>query len=158
MPFASALSEHPITAYATGEVCGEALEALGTHPDLVLVAYTAPPDSGSREALRVLLQSSSGTTDPEEDAATDPSHRRWLTAVRADAAVIAVLGPICAEKFLAQPDVAAKKVTFAKVDSWKRRDELAKEWITLPGASYPSSDLVDACSAAILKPDVAAAK
>ena len=81
-----------------------------------------------------------------------------LASSRADAAVIAVLGPICAEKFLAQPDVAAKKVSFAKVDSWKRRDELAKEWITLPGASYPSSDLVDACSAAILKPDVAAAK
>jgi hypothetical protein len=47
--------------------------SVGTHPDLLLVAYTAPPDSGSREALRVLLHSFSGTTDPEEDAATDPS-------------------------------------------------------------------------------------
>jgi hypothetical protein len=47
--------------------------SVGTHPDLLLVAYTAPRDSGSREALRVLLQSSSGATDPEEDAATDPS-------------------------------------------------------------------------------------
>jgi hypothetical protein len=47
--------------------------SVGAHPDLLLVAYTALPDSGSREALRVLLQSSSGTTDPEEDAATDPS-------------------------------------------------------------------------------------
>jgi hypothetical protein len=76
---------------------------------------------------------------------------------RAETAVIAVLAPMCAEKFLAQPDVAAKKVAFAKVDSWKRRDELPKEWVTLPGESYPNSDLVDACSAVILKPHVAAA-
>ena len=83
---------------------------------------------------------------------------------RAETAVIAILAPICAEKFLAQSDVAAKtdvvakKAAFAKVDSWKRRDELAKEWTTLPGSSYPSSDLVDACSAEILKPQIAAAK
>ena len=77
---------------------------------------------------------------------------------RAETAVIAVLAPICAEKFLAQPDIAAKKVAFAKVDSWKRRDELAKEWTTLPGGSYQSTDLVDACSAEILKPQVAAVK
>ena len=77
---------------------------------------------------------------------------------RAETAVIAVLAPICAEKFLAQPDIDAKKVAFAKVDSWKRRDELAKEWTTLPGSSYQNSDLVDACSAAILKPQVAAAR
>jgi hypothetical protein len=83
---------------------------------------------------------------------------------RAETALVAVLAPICAEKFLAQSDVAAKtdvtakKAAFAKVDSWKRRDELAKEWTTLPGGSYPSSDLVDACSAEILKPQVAAAK
>jgi len=77
---------------------------------------------------------------------------------RAETAVIAVLAPICAEKFLAQPDIAAKKAAFAKIDSWKRGDELAKEWTTLPGSSYPSSDLVDACSAEILKPQIAAAK
>jgi hypothetical protein len=76
---------------------------------------------------------------------------------RAETAVIAVLAPICAQKFLAQPDAAAKQVAFAKVDSWKRRDELSKEWTTLPGTSYPSSDLVDACSAEIMKPKVAAA-
>jgi hypothetical protein len=77
---------------------------------------------------------------------------------RAETALIAVLAPICAEKFLAQPDVAARKVAFAKVDTWKRRDELPKEWVTLPGYSYPNSDLVDACSAEILKPQIAAAK
>ena len=77
---------------------------------------------------------------------------------RAETAVIAILAPICAEKFLAQPDSAAKKVAFEKIDTWKRREELQKEWITLPGGSYPNSDLVDACSVDILKPQVAAAK
>jgi hypothetical protein len=71
---------------------------------------------------------------------------------RAETAVIAVLAPVCAEKFLAQPDVAARKVALAKTDSWTRTGELPKEWITLPGSSYPNSDLLDACSAEILKP------
>src|SRR5215204_2315930 len=77
---------------------------------------------------------------------------------RAETAVIAVLAPICAEKFLAQPDIAAKKAAFAKIESWKRRDELSKESTTLPGGSYQSSDLVDACSAEILKPQMAAVR
>ena len=77
---------------------------------------------------------------------------------RAETAVIAVLAPICAQKFLAQPDIAAKKAAFEKIESWKRRDELSKESTTLPGGSYQSSDLVDACSAEILKPQVAAVR
>jgi hypothetical protein len=77
---------------------------------------------------------------------------------RAETAVIAVLAPICAEKFLAQSDVVAKKAAIAKIDSWRRRDELPKEWTTLPGGSYQNSDLVDACLTEILKPQVAAAK
>jgi small ligand-binding sensory domain FIST len=40
MPFAAALSEHPLTAYAAGEVCGEVLERIGSHPDLALVFVT----------------------------------------------------------------------------------------------------------------------
>ena len=77
---------------------------------------------------------------------------------RAETAVIAVLAPICAEKFLAQSDAVERKAAFAKIDTWKRRNELPKESTTLPGGSYQNSDLVDACSAEILKPQVAAAK
>jgi small ligand-binding sensory domain FIST len=40
VPFAAALSEHPVPAFATGEACGQLLEALGTHPDLVLAFVT----------------------------------------------------------------------------------------------------------------------
>ena len=34
-----------------------------TQPDQLLVAYTAPPDSASQEALRFLLQWSAHTAD-----------------------------------------------------------------------------------------------
>lgn len=40
MPFASALSEHPVSSAATGEVSGAVLEAIGPCPDLVLVTTT----------------------------------------------------------------------------------------------------------------------
>ena len=63
----------------------------------------------------------------------------------AELAVVAALAPVCADKFRALPDAAAKQATLSKVDSWKRRDEFPKELVTLPGESYPSSALVDAC-------------
>jgi small ligand-binding sensory domain FIST len=48
MPFAAALSEHPVTAFATGEVCGQVLEAIGSHPDLVVV-FTTLAHAGALE-------------------------------------------------------------------------------------------------------------
>lgn len=42
MPFASAQSEHPIAALATGEVVGAVLEAIGERPDLVFISVTRP--------------------------------------------------------------------------------------------------------------------
>jgi hypothetical protein len=68
-----------------------------------------------------------------------------LAKERSDLAVIAVLAPVCADKFSALPDSEAKKVALSKVDSWKRREEFPKELVTLPGESYPSFALVDAC-------------
>ena len=55
-------------------------------------------------------------------------------------AVIAALAPI---------------VTLNDTRSWQRRELFPKDWVTLPGGSYPSSDLVDACSELILKPKTA---
>jgi small ligand-binding sensory domain FIST len=40
MRFASALSTHPVTAHATGEVTGSVLERLGRHPDLAAIFVT----------------------------------------------------------------------------------------------------------------------
>ena len=71
---------------------------------------------------------------------------------RSDLAVVAALAPVCADKFRALPDAEAKKVALSKVDSWKRADEFPKEFVTLPGETYPSSALVNACSALLLPP------
>jgi small ligand-binding sensory domain FIST len=40
VPFAAALSEHPLATHATGEVVGTLLEALGPEPDLALIFVT----------------------------------------------------------------------------------------------------------------------
>src|SRR3954465_4218886 len=48
MPYASALSEHPITAQAVGEVAGEVLERLGRGPDLAMLFLT-PHHGGALE-------------------------------------------------------------------------------------------------------------
>jgi hypothetical protein len=77
---------------------------------------------------------------------------------RSELAVVAALAPVCADKFRALPDADAKKAALSKIDSWKRRDEFPKEFVTLPGESYPSSALVDACSTLLLAPKSAALK
>src|SRR3954467_1786493 len=77
---------------------------------------------------------------------------------RSELAVVAALAPVCAEKFRAQPEAEAKQVALSKVDSWKRRDEIPKEFVTLPGESYPNSALADACYTLLLAPKSAALK
>jgi alpha/beta superfamily hydrolase len=77
---------------------------------------------------------------------------------RSELAVIAALAPVCADKFRAQADAEAKQVALTKVDSWKRRDEFPKEMVTLPGETYPSSALVDACYTLLVAPKSAALK
>ena len=77
---------------------------------------------------------------------------------RSELAVVAALAPVCAEKFRAQPDAEAKKVALSKVNSWKRRDEFPKEFVTLPGESYPNSALVDACYTLLVAPKSAELK
>jgi hypothetical protein len=64
---------------------------------------------------------------------------------RSEQAVVVAMAPVCADKFRALPDAAAKLITLSKVDSWKRRDEFPKDLVTLPGESYPSSALIEAC-------------
>src|ERR1700685_516159 len=48
MPFAAALSEHPVPAHAVGEVAGEILDKFGERPDLAMV-FVTPPFAGALE-------------------------------------------------------------------------------------------------------------
>ena len=58
MPFAAALSSHPVTAHATGEVIGQIIDEIGAHPDLA-VLVVSPSHLGALEdaaaAVRSLL-------------------------------------------------------------------------------------------------------
>jgi hypothetical protein len=74
---------------------------------------------------------------------------------RSDLAVVAALAPVCADKFRALPDAEAKTVALSKAVSWKRGEEFPKEFVTLPGETYRSSALVNACYA-LLAPKSAA--
>ena len=81
-----------------------------------------------------------------------------MAKARSDLAVVTALAPVCADKFRALPDAEARKIALSKVDSWKRRDEFPDALVTLPGESYPSSALVDACSTLLLAPKSAELK
>jgi hypothetical protein len=73
-------------------------------------------------------------------------------------AVVAALAPACADKFRAQPDAAAKTIALSKVDAWNRTKDFPKEFVTLPGETYPNSALVDACYALLMAPKQATAQ
>jgi small ligand-binding sensory domain FIST len=51
MPFASALSEHPLTTHAVGEVIGGVLEQIGERPDFAFMVLTAPHAGALEDAL-----------------------------------------------------------------------------------------------------------
>jgi small ligand-binding sensory domain FIST len=56
MPFASALSEHPVASLATGEVIGSVLEAIGERPDLVVLTVSRP-HAGALEDIAAAVDS-----------------------------------------------------------------------------------------------------
>src|SRR5438552_12545650 len=67
--------------------------------------------------------------------------------VRAEDAVVAVLAPICVEKFQHETDAAAKLVEFKKIASWDRRAFIEKGgWAMMPGSERSNSAVVSACA------------
>lgn len=50
VPFAAAISEHPVAARAVGEVVGSVLETMGPRPDLALL-FTTPAHAGALEDM-----------------------------------------------------------------------------------------------------------
>ena len=77
---------------------------------------------------------------------------------RTELAVVAALAPVCADKFRALPDAEAKTIALSKIEAWKRSEEFPKEFVTLPGETYPSSALIYACSTLLLTPKSASLK
>ena len=75
-----------------------------------------------------------------------------LASMSSERAVIAVLAPVCADKFRALPDVAARMATLVadKDNSYKMREAFPADLITLSDKSFPDSDLTAACAGLIL--------
>jgi alpha/beta superfamily hydrolase len=82
-----------------------------------------------------------------------------LAAAKSETAVIAALAPVCAEKFRALSDVAARTATLIadKDNSFRMREAFPPALITLPGKTYPDSDLAAACATLVLAPPKTAA-
>src|SRR6266700_7673694 len=75
------------------------------------------------------------------------SNAERMAADRADNAVVAVLAPICVEKFQQQANSAAKLIEFKKAASWDQRALIEKGgWAVMPGTDKTNSALVGACA------------
>src|SRR5260370_31786956 len=77
-----------------------------------------------------------------------------LARTSSETAVIAVLAPVCADKFRALPDVAARTAALVanKDYSYTIREAFPESLITLPGKSYTDSYLTAAFASLILVP------
>jgi hypothetical protein len=66
---------------------------------------------------------------------------------RADAAVTAVLVPICVERFMGQADAAAKLAAFQNTASWQQSQLLERGgWATATGVTDPNKAVARGCA------------
>ena len=75
------------------------------------------------------------------------STARQMAEKSSDAALVAVLAPICAEKFRNASDATTNMVEFKKVNSWMQDSYIEKGgWATFPGVSSPDRGIAQACA------------
>jgi hypothetical protein len=65
----------------------------------------------------------------------------------ASAALVAVLAPMCADKFRGASDAALNMTEFKKVSSWMQDSYIQKGgWATFPGMGAPDLAIAQACA------------
>jgi hypothetical protein len=65
---------------------------------------------------------------------------------QSQAAVVAVLTPMCVEKFLTQPEATVKLTELQNTASWNQKPLIEKGgWATVPGSTTPNSAVASAC-------------
>jgi hypothetical protein len=75
-----------------------------------------------------------------------------LAKERANTAVLAILTPLCVERFLQQPDAAVKLAEFHKSGSWQQSQFIEKGgWATLAGSTTPNAAVARACADALVQ-------
>ena len=78
MPYAAALSEHPLAAHAVGEAAGDVLDRLGADADLAAV-FVTPPHLGALEDIVAAVRRCPA---PVCCSARPPVRRRWRARSR----------------------------------------------------------------------------
>jgi len=72
---------------------------------------------------------------------------REMTVKDTNAALVAVLAPMCADKFRTGPDGTANMTEFKKVSTWQQDSFIQKGgWATFPGMSGPEFAVARACA------------
>jgi hypothetical protein len=74
------------------------------------------------------------------------STAKEMAVKNASAAVVAVLAPICAEKFRQGAEATANLAELKKVNSWMQDSYIEKGgWATFPGMTSPDRGVAQAC-------------
>ncbi len=75
------------------------------------------------------------------------STAKQMSEQRISAALVAVLAPMCVDKFRQGPDAAGQMVEFKKVSSWMQDSYIQKGgWATFPGMTAPDLAIAQACA------------
>jgi hypothetical protein len=75
------------------------------------------------------------------------STAKQLAEKNASAAVVAVLAPMCADKFRQGPDASANMTELKKVSSWMQDSYIEKGgWATFAGSGSPDRSVAQACA------------
>jgi hypothetical protein len=75
------------------------------------------------------------------------STARQIAVKDTTAALVAVLAPMCADKFRTASDVTLNMAEFKKVSSWMQDSFIQKGgWATFPGMSSPDLAIAQACA------------
>ena len=78
---------------------------------------------------------------------------RKESAAAAHDAVVAVLAPICVDRFRAQADSPAKLTALMGTSSWERGQTVEKSgFATMPGSTTTDSDVARACAELLSAP------
>jgi hypothetical protein len=75
-----------------------------------------------------------------------------MATERANAAVVALLTPLCVESFMQQPDATTKLTEFHQTTAWRQTEFIEKGgWATASGSATPHSTVAKACAAQLMR-------
>jgi len=80
------------------------------------------------------------------------STAKQVASTDTSSALVAVLAPMCADKFRSASDAVSNTAEFKKVSSWQQDSFIQKGgWATFPGMSNPDMAIAQACANLLAK-------